>query len=343
MANEAVAEERNLRKFKLKSAKAISEMALKFMEGDEVFIEESDLSLQDDKYLLQFELQKVDEEPPRTKYTIRPGTYNIAQGMQGLYLAPLDLKQTKILEISEHSSRIIGEFKKFFGKLDMYKKYGVDPKRAILLHGDQGCGKTSSITTACNQLIEEDKGTVIITWNAASIRSSDVLDFFTSGTEYHESCTRLVPIIEDIGMSVEGYGGPKEVDRSLLNYLDGSAIAFQIPTFIVATTNYAQNLPANLVDRPGRFDEVIKIGFPNGEDRVKIMEFIMKEELSEDDKKVIAGKDCDEFSPAHLKEIFIRSKLNGVGMEEIVKQLKEHKKSYGKGFEDRNPAGFGLR
>ena len=203
-------------------------------------------------------------------------------------------------------------------------------------------GKTSSITEACNDLIKKDKGTVVINWNASSIRSSDVLDFFTSGSEYTKECSRVVFVIEDIGMNVEGYGGPKEVDRSLLNFLDGSGVAFRIPTFIMATTNYVQNLPQNLIDRPGRFDKILEVGYPDADSRVALMEFITKAELSEDDKKIIRSKDCDTFSTAYLKEIFIRSQLDGTSIVEVVAQLKNHQKRLENDFDDSPPMGMGM-
>lgn len=328
-----------LKKFKAKKVTKISEIAEKVKAGEDFFLEESDLSLQDDTYLVQFDLEKEDKEK-RVKYEIKPGIFNIASGMAGLFLTPLEFRDNKLLEISDTTKTITEEFNKFFSKLDIYEKYGQEKRRAVLLHGPQGCGKTSSLTNMCNKLIEEDKGTVIINWNAATIRSGDVLDFFTSGSEYVKECTRVVFVIEDIGMGIEGYGGPKEVDRSLLQFLDGSGVSFKLPTFIVATTNYAHNLPANLVDRPGRFDKVIKIGFPNADDRILLLDFMMKGELSEEDKKTIKSKKCDDFSPAHLKEAFIRSKLEDKTLDQVIDELLSHKKSMSKGFEDRGNTGF---
>src|SRR5690554_5775409 len=147
-------------------------------------------------------------------------------------------------------------------------------------------------------------------WNAASIRSDEVLTLFSTGIEYNSSVKKLVVVIEDIGMGVEGYGGPKEIDRSLLNLLDGANSVVQVPTFMVATTNYAHNLPEPLV-RPGRFDAWIEVGVPSADERVKLVEFFIKSELTEDDKKAIMGKDLNDFSIAHIKELVLRTKRDG--------------------------------
>ena len=320
------------KRFKAKKATKISDIAELVLKGDDFFLEESDLSLQDDTYIIQFDLEKK-EEKKREKYTIKPGIYNIAASQSGLFLTELEFKKQDLLKTNNNTETILGEVGKFFNNLETYTKYDIDPKRAILMYGPPGTGKTSSITEACNGLVKEDKGTVVINWNASSIRSSDVLDFFTSGSDYDEKCTRVVIVIEDIGMSVENYSGAKEVDRSLLNFLDGSGVAFRVPTFIMATTNYAHNLPENLISRPGRFDLVVEVGYPNRKDRVALLEFIMKTKLSDDDKKALESKDCDKFSAAHLKEVFIRSQLNGVGIQETIRQLKEHAKLVGKAFE----------
>jgi len=320
------------KRFKAKTATKVSEIAEKIMAGEEFFLEESDLSIQDDQYSIQFDLEKQEEEK-RKKYEIKPGVYNIAASNQGLFLTDLEFKKLDLLKTNDNTEKILEEVDRFFNNLDMYKKYNIDPKRAVLLYGPPGTGKTSSVTEACNNLLDEDKGTVVINWNASSIRSSDILDFFSSGTEYVAECTRVVFIIEDIGMGLEGYSGAKEVDRSLLNFLDGSGVTFRLPSFIMATTNYAHNLPENLISRPGRFDVVMEVGYPNAKDRVALLEFIMKEKLSEEDKKVIESKQCSDFSAAHLKEVFIRAKLNSQSIVDTIQQLKDHAKLVGKGFE----------
>ena len=110
----------------------------------------------------------------------------------------------------------------------------------------------------------------------------------------------------------------------------------------MATTNYAENLPKNLVDRPGRFDKILKVGYFDGKSRVALLEFIMKTKLNEEDKKAIMSKECEEFSAAHLKEVFIRSKLDNTSIRAVVKALKDHSKLVDKAFDDGGSGSVGL-
>jgi SpoVK/Ycf46/Vps4 family AAA+-type ATPase len=217
--------------------------------------------------------------------------------------------------------------------------YGVelDGDHLYLLSDTTVTHNTSSIGMACNEMSSE--GACIITWNASALRSSDVLDFFTTGVKYHPNVKRLILIIEDIGMSVENYGGPKEIDRSLLNLLDGGANVVQIPTLNIATTNYAHNLPEPLV-RPGRFDSWIEAKLPTAKERVCLVEFISKTKLTDEDKQIIMSKELDTFSAAHLKELSIRSVRDGKSFSEVIKELKDHQKRFKNAFEDKK--GFGL-
>lgn len=320
--------------FKLKSVTSLKDANKRFKKGQEVVIETSDLALQYDDVVYQFSYHKKGKDKLK-KYTIYPGVYNLASTNNGIELFDLEFKVPNLLELGNHTEEIITEFDKFFKNLEVYKKYDQPVKRNLLLYGPPGVGKTSSIVKSCLNLIEEDAGTVIINWNSSSIRSSDVLDFFQVGSKYDSTVTRLVILIEDIGMQVEGYGGPKEVDRALLNFLDGAAVSFQYPTMNIATTNHIHNLPENLVNRPGRFDKHIKVDYPTPEQRVELYKFISKEDLSVEDVEIISSAKCNEFTTAHLNEIFIRSKIDKRSLKEVVEQLYSHAKLFKKGFSEK--------
>lgn len=297
---------------------------------------ESDLAIQNEDFLFQFKAAEEDDSK-RPKYKIKPGTFSLQAGPAGLYLADMEMQEARLLKTNDNSKRILNEFEFFFDRLEVYDELEIVKKRGVLLYGPPGLGKTATISEAARELAK-DGNAAIISWNAAAINSSNVLDFFSTGVEY-EGVEKLVIVLEDIGMGAEGYGGPREVDRSLLNLLDGSGSVVQVPTFFIATTNYAEQLPEPLV-RPGRFDEWIEIGYPKADERVKLVEFIAKRDLTEDEKNVIMDRSLNEFSIAHLKEIVVRSKRDGLTIKQVVDRLNEHKKRFKKGFE--NKAGMGM-
>jgi ATP-dependent Zn protease len=300
----------------------------------------SDLCIQTDTHLIQFEL-KEDKDKKRKKTQIKPGCFNFVPTQMGLVLDDFTLKNQDLLESIDNTSSILNEAGLFFSKLDVYEKLEIEKKRALLLYGEPGTGKSSGIIKVCKKFLKEDNGTVVINWNSAVVESSDVLDFLSSGSVFTKKCTRLILIIEDIGSERESHYGPRSVDRSLLNLLDGIGINFNVPTFIIATTNYAANLPKNLANRPGRFDKMIEIGYPSAEERVGLLKFISKRNLTEEEELCIKSKSCNDFSIAHLKEIIIRSQLNNKSIAEVVKEIKEHSKKFNKSF-DSNSGSLGL-
>jgi hypothetical protein len=323
--------------FKLKSCITIKDMVEKHADGLEVIVSPSDLAVQNETHLLQFDYHspKGDEK----KYLIKKGIFNLEKASSGIICTPLEMKPLRLLDKNKASQSILNEFNLFFNKLDVYEELDLVKKRGILLYGPPGTGKTANISRAVNELTKNDD-TTVISWNASSIRSSDILDFFSTGVEYDTDVKKLIIIIEDIGMGVEGYGGPREIDRSLLNLLDGSGTVVKVPTLFIATTNYAQNLPEPLI-RQGRFDQWVEVSPPNPDDRVDLFKFISKEDnLSEKDIAVLKGKDLNGFSVADLKELSIRCRRDGITVSEAVKQLADLKKRFSKGFENKKSAGF---
>lgn len=316
-------------KFQVEKIIKISDL----VSGEVKDIPTADLCVQHEGTLVHFKLIEEDK-PIRDRFVIKPGVFNIVKTMSGLILDEFKIKQPSLLESINNTSTIMSEVNFFFNRLNVYEELGLEKKRALLLYGAPGTGKTASIARVCNKLIEEDKGTVIINWNSASIESEGVLDFFSSASTFDSNVTRMVLIIEDIGSNHEAHYGTRGVDRSLLNFLDGVGVNFAVPTFILATTNYASNLPENLADRPGRFDRMIEIPPPGDKERVQLMKFIAKRDLTSDESGVIGSKLCDGFSIAHLKEIVVRSRLNEKSFKEVASDMVSHSKKFSKGFEN---------
>ena len=299
---------------------------------EEKVLPESDLTIQTDKEIIQFEYEDDDNE--RKKYKIKSGIKTFVNTNAGVIMENVELKTHDLLQSATNTQIIKEEVGKFFKKVETYKKWGKDPKRSILYYSQPGMGKSATISMLAQELIKEDENTIIAFWDTSSLKSSTISSFLSQGSEYEENVSRMILVIEDIGGgNTEDYHGPKGADASLLELLDGSSKTFKIPTFIIATTNTPQTLLKSLADRPGRFDKLIKLSPPEADERVDLVKHIAKRDLTEEE--IQALKDIDnlkhkggklEFSIAHLSEIVIRSEIDDISFKEVIDQMVNHKK-----------------
>ena len=105
--------------------------------------------------------------------------------------------------------------------------------------------------------------------------------------------------------------------EKILSFMDGEFSWDN--TITIATTNYPELFPANLVDRPGRFEVFIEYGDPT---KAQIIELGNKFGFSEKESAALAYKDLsfDYVS-------FIMSKAKETGLSPIeVKEQEENKR-----------------
>lgn len=287
-------------------------------------IPESDLCFQTNTHIIQFGYKETEDS--KDKYRIKPGIWSMTMTNAGIILEKLELKNHNLLESATNTKLIKKEANTFFSKLETYKKFNKDPRRAILLYSQPGMGKSSTISKLSKEFIEEDSGTTIIFWDTSSIKSSSVNKFFSTGSFFDISCTRMLFVMEDIGGgNTEDYYGPKGADASLLELLDGASVTFRVPTFIIATTNTPESLLRSLADRPGRFDQMFELEAPNAEERVKLVSHIAGRELTLLETAALESKKSDGLSIAHLSEIVIRAELHDKSFADVIEEMKGHK------------------
>lgn len=292
----------------------------------------SDLTIQTSTHIVQFAFEDYEEE--EKKYIIKPGTFTMVDTDQGTVLEKLELKTHNLLESATNTALIRKEAETFFSKIDTYKKYKKDPKRAILLYSGPGMGKSSTISKIAKDFTQEDPGTVVIFWDTSAIRSSTVSYFLSVRSKFSKKCTRLLFVMEDIGGgNVEEYHGPKNAEASLLELLDGASVSFSLPTFIIATTNTPENLLQSLADRPGRFDQMFELEPPSAEERAELVRHIACRDLTAEEVQAVKDKSADGLSIAHLSEIVIRSDLHNKTFKEVIEEMKNHKKKIEAAFQ----------
>lgn len=325
-------------KFILK--KKTSFQALKDFSPGQIELPESDLCFQDTENIYQFKFEK--EEDSRM-HEISPGTFVMSETNAGLALKKLEFKKRSLLETASNTSAIIKEANTFFSRLNVYEKLNRPKKRGVLLYSAPGLGKTSAIEKVCLDLIDQDKGTVVMVWPTSEIEADSIVKFLTTNSKYKPECTRLVLIIEDIGGGEShrhrSHGG---VDSGLLNLLDGVGVVFKLPTFIIATTNHPESLLASLADRPGRFDLMMKLAPPSHAEKIQLMEFISKRSLTDEEKEALGKKGTENFSIAHLEEIAVRAELHDKTYPQVIKEIVDHQELFKQDFEDKKNMGIGF-
>lgn len=309
--------------FKVKSKKNLDELAI----GDR--IEESDFAtLTQTGTFVQLEYVESDEEVRNME--VFPGIFTIIKTPMGLQLQPTSYSDDKILDSFIFTQQYTERINKFFNRLDVYKKHGIEvPKRGALLYGPPGGGKSTLITKIVKQYAELND-TVIVNWPTDVFEASVIKSFFKT-FKYTDACKKMILIVEDIGGTEQDQGRARS-DSSLLSLLDNQEKTFTIPVYIVATTNFPENFLENLTNRPGRFDDKFLVSNPPKEFRAALLEFFAKDMATPELMSEIQKEKYSVLTPAHIREIVIRSDIYEVPvidvMGEILKEIEKFKNMF---------------
>lgn len=301
-------------------------------------IPESDYSLftSDDKFI-QFELVREDDTLP--PFEVKPGIYSVGKTMAGYTLNKSSFTEENLLDEYIHTKNITDKINKFFGKLDVYKKYGIEvPKRGFLLYGPPGCGKSVAISKVCKEYANT-QDTIVLIWHTDKFDPGEIKDFIKSFN--YVGVNKMILVAEDIG-GTEIDEVRMRSDSSLLSLLDNVEKTFTIPTLILATTNHPEIFLGNLTNRPQRFDQCIEVKPPVPEFRSKFLQFFTKGGVSEEVAEKISLVRYNDFSIAHIKEVIIRSEIEDITLEESMEQIASEIERYKKNFTNKKSMSMGL-
>jgi hypothetical protein len=206
------------------------------------------------------------------------------------------------------SERVLTALQVFWDAKAKFADKGQLFKRGVMLWGPPGSGKTCTLMLLTKDIIARE-GIVIL------LSNPDLTTRALTEIRRIEPDRPLICVLEDIDEMVDQYG-----EHALLALLDGET---QIDNVVfVATTNYPERLDQRLVNRPSRFDEIIKIDMPSAEARAVYFRVrLNKMELS-DGKLAEWVKDTNGLSIAHLKEIVVAVYCLGRDYNETLKRLK---------------------
>jgi ATP-dependent 26S proteasome regulatory subunit len=285
------------------------------------------------------QLKYVEEDDTaKDKMDVHPGIFHIVKTMQGFRLETTNFNQDKILEDFVFTKNIEDTIDCFFKNIHVYYEEGFDvAKRAMLLYGPPGTGKSTVIAKVCNKYVADQK-TLVLIWNTDKYEAHEVKGLVQSFN--YLGVDKMILIAEDIG-GMERDEVRRGSESSLLSLLDNQEKTFNIPIFIIATTNFPETLMGNLTNRPQRFDDKIEVGYPNGEMRKSLLQFYMKGGASEEELSEIAHKKCDSLTPSHIREIRIRSRIYNKTALQVIKDIVKEIELYNKAFQkNKSNVGF---
>lgn len=233
----------------------------------------------------------------------------------GICLVKQSVFTDEIIEIEDSDSTYItDEICQFWSMKEEFHKRGLLHKRGILLMGDPGSGKTSTIQLLIRKMIEEHQGIVIYP-DARNI--SITTDCLLTARKL-EPGRPILLIMEDFETMVES--GKDE--NSWLAMLDGET---QIDNIVfIATTNYIEKLDKRFTDRPSRFDTIKLVKMPSRKMRQQYLN--VKEPTIAGEDLEMWLDDTEGFAISHIKEMIVSVKCFGRSYEQTLKRIKQMRK-----------------
>ena len=271
--------------------------------------------------LYEFDVEKTNEPT----VDLPPGCYDYKEPhhTKPERLVPTTLRDDTIIKMPGITRKIVKDVRVFLANEKIYREIGIQYRRGILLYGPPGNGKTTSL----REIIKEEIPSNAITIFLHSLPSSVMLK------KLQEEHRMKVIIFEELAAIVKQYD--TQIER-ILDFLDGESSLDN--ALIFATTNYPEMLPGNIVNRPSRFDRLIKVGNPDAATCTDLLRLYLSREPTEEEVKSV-----EDLSVAAVKEAAIISRLHEVSVSKAVENIKATQDLVKNDFAESSPIGLAPR
>lgn len=259
------------------------------------------------KYFVQYTIEDGNKyrPTPKTEYTLPAGMYAINHDQFGIYFNKQEISNEELIRFPDTiADRIISEFQRFWEKKQEYIERGENHKRGFLLWGPPGGGKTCLVSLISQEFVRD--GNLVFSFTPGILNGIESLRRI-------EPDRKIMIVIEDIDSLIKY----PEHEQELLQFLDGSIP--HINTIMIATTNYPEELPDRIINRPSRFDRVEFIGFPSRDERRLYLKSKARHIDDSDYDKWL--DDTEDFTFAHIKELIVSTEVFDLNYDDTLKRI----------------------